>query len=353
MLCLYSLMVRIVLLISIFLLGFSFQNSNPKRPIKQIKKIHQGQAFYQAAQTGNKSGLRRKYKIALKEFGLIHLLTPSGIHLSSILGLFLLFLPRRYHIGIFCLTLLIFVTTSGLYSLKRVLYFQIITFFLKGKYKNQIGFFLTFILDALLGGYLASPLSYAYSFLFWGVIIFSDKGFSQITINLFWAQLISIYFGTGSVNLFSIIINPLFTGLYSFLFPLFSLNYWVLQLSWLTQLINDFHFLILKSLYFFKQNLSLFLIYSHPLILALPIFTIKKKKNIIFILLFFCLNLNLSEHSSKDYKVFYSIPERSELLTMKKDKLSFFDIMCNRLYFDSFWRYSCKERSSIHGGPVF
>lgn len=346
-------MARIILLFSIFILGFNFQNSNFKRTKKHSKKMNQAKAFYQAAQTGDKSNLTQKYKLALKEFGLIHLLTPSGIHLSAILGIFLFFLPKKYHIGIFSFTLLIFVTTTGLYSLKRVLYFQIITFFLKGKFKNQIGFILTFILDAFLGGYLASPLSFSYSFLFWGVIIFSKKSFINVSINLFLAQLISIYFGHGSINLFAIIINPLFTSLYSFLFPIFSLNYWILDSFGFTKLIIDFHHYFLNILHFLKQNLSIFLLTSHPLILLLPLISFRSKKGIVSVLCFFCLNLNQSNLYSKDINFFYTIPEKSELIITKKNKLNFFDIKCNRYFMGSYWRYSCKERSSKYGGPIF
>ena len=326
-----------------------------KAPLKKMnrsKEIDQGLAFYQATQTGDKSNIKRVYKEALKEFGLIHLLTPSGIHLSSILGIFLVFLPRKYHIGIFLMALFTFITIPGLYSLKRVIYFQIITFFLKGRYKNQLGFVLTFLLDALLGGFIASPLSYAYSFLFWGVIIFSTSSTLKTILNLFFAQLIAVYFTSGSVNLFSIIINPILTAIYSFLFPLFSLNYWILDIDWLTSHIVELHILLLNLLAFIKGHLSLFLISSHPLILLLPIFSFNKKVISLFLLIF-SLNLNFSSKSLNDTNVFYSLPETSEFLELKKNKIIFVDIKCNRLFRGSFWRYSCKERPSRYGGPVF
>jgi len=44
--------------------------------------------IYRAMTSGNKRGLNRKLKTVMKNFGLMHILTPSGIHLSSVLSIF-------------------------------------------------------------------------------------------------------------------------------------------------------------------------------------------------------------------------------------------------------------------------
>lgn len=345
-------MVRIILLLSIFLLGFGFSLSTTPKIIKVKTNISQGKAFYIAAQTGDKTSLHSKNKIALKEFGLIHLLTPSGIHLSSILGIFLIFLPRKFHIGIFLFALILVLNQPGLFSLKRVLYFQIISFFLKGSHKNQISFVLTFLLDALLGGYNLSPLSYAYSFLFWGVIIFTNGGFAAIALNLFLAQLIAIYFTSSSINFFSIIINPIITTLYSFLFPMFSFNYWVVDSDWATDLIIKTHSLLIGFIYLIKVSLSNYVITSHPLILFLPFIKFLKQKSVLTALLLFCLNLGPSLKNSKEKQVYYSIPERSEYLSKKKESLIFIDLKCKMKLVNFLWDFNCKKRPSQFGGPV-
>ncbi|MEX1098770.1 MAG: ComEC/Rec2 family competence protein, partial [Bacteriovoracaceae bacterium] len=128
---------------------FSFH----KRPKSQLRGAP---AVYQALITGNKSGVPRKTIDTMKTFGLMHLLTPSGLHLGSFLLLFKCFPKFK-----FLITLLMFLgsfSIPGFLALKRMLVFYLVNFRLKN---IQLSFIATFILSLLIGNYAESPMSFA------------------------------------------------------------------------------------------------------------------------------------------------------------------------------------------------
>lgn len=344
---------KIIYIISIFLLNASLKYTyvQPQSPTKVNKPYkNQAKAFYHAAQTGDKSSLKQSTKKLLKKFGLIHLLTPSGIHLSAILGIFIFFLPRKFHLFLFLAVLLYFLSFPSFYSLKRVLYFQIILFFLKGTHQTKAAFFFTFILDLISGGYSLSPLSFAYSFLFWGTIIFSPK--KTVVLNLFIAQLIAVYFSAGELNFLAIVVNPVFTALYSFLFPLMSLNLWVLKFSLLSDLFVLFHHYLLEILSLISSLTSIFIIKKSSFLLILP-FLRFKLLDIVTVTLFYSPFLNNKPYQHKELAYFYSLPHPRELISNNNKSLNFIDIKCTKRFKEDFWSYKCKKKPSKYGGPVF
>lgn len=347
-------MAKLIFILSIFLLGHSFslpQTIKPK-PMVSVSK-NQAKAFYEAAQTGEKAKLSSKTKDNLKRFGLIHLLTPSGIHLSSILGLFLFLFNRKYKFIFLLGTLIFFYNFPELQSLRRVLYFQIIILFLKGPLKIKQAFILTFILDLLLGGYSSNPLSYSFSFIFWGLIIYSRTKL-QAAINLFLAQLLVVFISqTGSVNLLAIVINPVFTAIYSFLFPLFSLNYWLGESELLTQYIIHFHFYYLKTISWFADYFKILSITSHPFILLLPFLLNKlSRPTSLSLLLLIPLSLNpLKKETSGTPTKFISLHDKDEIKKITKTKIYFYEIECRRKFKGEIWELKCKKKPSKYGGP--
>ena len=141
--------ISILLLSQIYAQNISFSKKVPLNlNIKRLKDWKPNQsAFYYSSQTGEKVGISPTLKKALKEFGLIHLLTPSGIHLSSLLLVFFLFIKRKAHKYIYFCLLILIIPLTGFYSLKRIIIFHILKCF---KLSTQQSFILTFIIDIFI-----------------------------------------------------------------------------------------------------------------------------------------------------------------------------------------------------------
>jgi hypothetical protein len=342
-------MLKVIYLLSFFLFAYGFQDyGNYQFQVRKSPKLNQAEAFMQAAQTGNKASFNYHNKNLLKRFGLLHLLTPSGLHLSSILGLMLIFLPRKFHIVVFVVTLAFFINNPALYSLKRVLYFQIIRYFCKS---SKLSFLMAFFVDYITGGFYKSVLSYAYSFLFWGVIIFSPKNYWILCKNLFIAQLVAINFNQDSINFFTLIINPVFTSLYSTLFPLMSLNYWLLDIAILKDAIIKFHHMLLELLWYLDQQLKIFELRPHFVFFALP-FLSGLKIHYYLILLVIPFELNkTSLHKPGLAKVFYPLKSNDEMMSSDSKKIHFVGLNCRKKFKENYWDFYCKKKPSKNGGP--
>lgn len=343
-------MLKLIYLISILLLCYSTTTISKQSLLKRSSPIkNQGQAFYQAAQTGDKSALKHQNKKLLKKFGVIHLLTPSGIHLSAILGLILFFLPRKFHIYLFCGILFYFTKFPELYSLKRVLYFQIILFLLKGK-RIDLAFVLTFIFDLISGGFIKSPLSFSYSFLFWGTIMFSNKG--KLVYSLFLAQLIALFFSSGELNLLSSIVNPILTSIYSFCFPLMSLNFWILKAATITKFFFEFHESILMVLKTIDSATTFLLIKKSTILLFIP-FMRMKPRIVLCLSLFYSAALNNPQLKEKESSYLYSLASEEEIIRSKMNRIEFLEVKCIKKFKGEYWNFLCKKKPSKYGGPIF
>ena len=145
--------------------------------------------FLATLATGDKSRLRKKFKRTFKLFGIYHLFTPSGLHLSAIILPFL-YLLKRWPSKIlklsFIFLLLPLFWLEKFYSLKRMCLFHILRLLLP-KMRYRIIFILTFFLNFILGGWQQSPISFALSYLFFGAILFSTNK-KQIFANLFFLK---------------------------------------------------------------------------------------------------------------------------------------------------------------------
>jgi len=176
---------------------------------------------------GDKSGLSRKTKKGHKNLNLLHLFTPSGIHLSSIAFILLpvIFLLRKLTPMLPCLFFFTLYTLAfmlpGYWSIKRIILLKAFHLFPKELDSFTI-FLLAFTFDFFFGTYKYSPLSFIYSFLFLG-IIFSMKDFPKISFLyfIFIAQLIICYFQKETLFILSPLLGILLTLLFSFCFPFF------------------------------------------------------------------------------------------------------------------------------------
>ena len=222
-------------------------------------------SLYKAITTGNTSGLSKKFKDKIQSYGLIHLMTPSGLHLATLVGLFRSFPLIR---AIILVLLFIFINHfDGYDSMTRVIIFQLISYKVK-KYT----FALTIFISIIIGHYQSSALSFTYSFLFWGTILI----FKNNPIKMLFFLNYSMYFMNGITGSFasplSIIVNPSMSFITTLFFPVLVLNNFLpyqLQPSSLINLFFDIWFSIfeyiqridlLDSLYFSPFFLIIFLV---------------------------------------------------------------------------------------------
>ena len=161
--------------------------------LKNASYSKRAKGLYYALMTGDKRNLDKGTREQFKKMGLMHLLTPSGLHLSSLIVIIKL-VPLHWQLlflGFICLG---FLLIEDYYAIKRVIIFKIITLVLQklfhGKTNNHKGnhnkwaFLLTFLVDMLIGNFHQSPLSYIYSFLFWGTILFHSGGIFKLSYKL-------------------------------------------------------------------------------------------------------------------------------------------------------------------------
>ncbi len=200
--------------------------------------------------TGYGPRISKEIAKAHKITGTKHLFTPSGIHYSALLSILLLttflfkknqsYLKRIVSIIIPCCIFLL----PSFYSLKRVALFHLLfLIFLKIKIKLSLHhcFIMTFLIDLIFGNYQNSPLSFAYSFLFWGAIISqSAKAKYHIILALFSARIISCFFLTQTIFPLSILFNFFITLLFTLIFPFLFFLYWVPDISsWQYQILEN------------------------------------------------------------------------------------------------------------------
>jgi hypothetical protein len=217
--------------------------------------------FFVKSITGHEPYRQNELKQSLRNLGLIHLLTPSGLHLSS---LFILIKKWRilYPICLFSLFL------PGLYSLKRVAIIKTFRSFLPLK----VSFILSFCIDLLFGNFINSPISFSLSFLFLGIIIFIRK---NLWLHFFIGQMIVSLFFEQSISILALFISPLLTFIFSCAFP------WLLM-SYFTSFGLGFSAWFIKKFLWIVSKSDILLI-EPSFILILAFILIKRKWSLLFL----------------------------------------------------------------------
>lgn len=148
---------------------------------------------------GDKSMLPKKVIKIHREMNLLHLMTPSGLHLGSLLliVLFLCKVPQffgrvSWHsekvlYGALILLGVSTFTLQGIDSFKRMILFALIRKFPFKTFTKKSAFLLTFLISAFFGQLQENPLSFCFSFLFLGILLFSSNRFLML-ISLFLSQ---------------------------------------------------------------------------------------------------------------------------------------------------------------------
>lgn len=305
---------KIILLISIYLLtigklqqtSFKFHSKVYKRSYSKIW-TKEASKMYDATQIGYKRGLPKDLINSFQRLGIIHLLTPSGIHLACILFFLKKILNKHILTILIGVFLVVLKTVGGFYSIKRICIFFLINKIFKS---NRLSFVITFLVDLLIGGYADSPLSFALSFMFWGTIIFSKDSKYLVIINLFICQLISSYFFSSQVNLFSFILNPLITSLFSSFFSLLSFQYWTNFFISLDTLVLILIKVLITSIKWIDSVLYFANTYVGILIFLIVLFPRKKHFFVLVIYLIFNVK-TLNSENQKSYNGSYYLKESS------------------------------------------
>lgn len=238
--------------------------------------------------TGNKKSIYPTVKKKFDRLALSHLFTPSGIHLASLYFLLLPFLKRSKNKLIILIPLLGFsYFFTPFHSIKRILLMKVTAVWLDQRDIFKV-FIISFLWDFFLGTYSISPLSYAYSFLFLGIIIsFQNRPKLYLPIALFGGQIMTQFFTDIPLTTTGFIWNFALTSLFSFLYPFFFIIFLFPKIPYSENLIHFFYQAVS-----FSSNTAVsigsFMATFNLVILTLYLSIGGRKSLIIGLLLIFC-----------------------------------------------------------------
>ena len=356
----------------LYLLRFEFYHSYSDRPepeLIQNKREILGQKLSSknhtelllAYNTGYKKHLSRKLKNNYRLLNLYHLFTPSGIHLSAIyLLLFpLLKLIRKKSKKIFIITnnllCLAIMLLPGSYSLKRISLLRLIHFnqrFLPFRIGLVACFMIAFVLDYLFGTFADSPLSFAYSYLFLGIIItMATKPKLLLPFALMGGQIIVSYFQQTPLTYWGGLAGFFLTAIFSLLFPVFFLFFWIpcLPLEKLTAFILNFYQLLVNSCAAIAKDIGYFES-SILLLILVPFITLRISLRtkaigvVLFVLFHSNPALNLPRHLFKrSIPAVEAYPPATEVKSIKRNRngysFQFYDgVKCQLILLNGYYQ---------------
>lgn len=246
---------------------------------------------------GGQKGVSKSVITSHKNLYLIHLFTPSGLHLSSLfffLTPLLSFLKFKSFNYFFMASLLLTLPPfflDGFWAVKRVSFLRLLFLvFKKTPLKLSLFaiFILAFALDFVFGTFKDSPLSFTYSFLFLGMI-FAGQKWPSIWLPLFimLGQFIVCFFQQIPFFPLNFFLGFLLTSLFSLLFPIFFLAFCIPQFSVIAKFfLSLFLFLVKFGSDFLKNSPSFFISGDGLLLIFLLISSLDFKKKGIFFILF-------------------------------------------------------------------
>lgn len=184
--------------------------------------------------TGEKKWLSRQIKKSYKSLALMHLLTPSGIHLGAALFPLRFLSPLLPRFSFSFITLLIYIILMQIpsfFALKRV---ALYTGLKSTRWfsSSLLLFYFVFFIEIINGHYQQSPLSFLYSYLFWGTILCSQKqSASIIATRLFVSLLLVNSLLATKTSWLSLLVNTPLSALVALFFPFLLFTYFT-NISW-------------------------------------------------------------------------------------------------------------------------
>jgi competence protein ComEC len=276
---------------------------------------------------GQKKGLSRKIKKAHHKLHLLHLMTPSGLHLSVALLIFKKYFKKKIILQLLLLLISIMTLFMGDYNaLRRMAIF--------GLTKN---FIVTFIIDFFLGGWHQSPFSFALSFLFLGLILINKNNPKKILArDFFIAQILIAYFFQQQVYPIGFFIGFFLTPIISSLFPLYLIDFLFPGISPISKITEA---ILLFFCHFTFEGVSPFIALFFLSLFYIPYF------------LPFCFLLwpeaitNLPKHHLNK-KAFHS-PAPANYKSIKRTRSGYIlaydnDLLCRMRLYSSGWSTRCK-----------
>ncbi len=256
--------------------------------------------------------LSKEQKALHQRLALKHLFSPSGLHVSYIFGV-LFWLKRkkgeRFHLGL-CIVVgilgLFSLALPAYYPLKRTLLFSFLSLLISFKFRIKTWwiFLTTFTLDGFFGSYTEAPLSFTYSFLFWGIILV-EKNFTRRFFYLFLAQMLVSFFQGTLFYPLSLLANILILPLFSLLFPFIFFGFfsaWINISEWSLDLFQQ----VLQWMDTWTQSISF--IVTPPIILCILMFFILSvfdiRKYFILVLLLTPMVLQTTDHKREERNFF-------------------------------------------------
>jgi hypothetical protein len=168
---------------------------------------------------GNKKGLSKKYLRIHRRLNLMHLMTPSGLHLSSLLLILKPILTKSLFKTILLAMLLMALQwTNHFDSFERMAFFALLRVNPIKTFNQGQSFVLTFLFYFISGQYHQNPLSFTLSFLFLGVLIFGRYRLQIFFLLVLIQSLLCLYFNQ-SFYFLGAVYGLILSGLSLFLFP--------------------------------------------------------------------------------------------------------------------------------------
>lgn len=212
----------------VFFFGTSFLKSNrtysalPKAKCSQQLEMKLSDSYVRGKKYCVPKALREQHR----DLGLFHLMTPSGLHLSSLL---LLLFPLKF-LGssriLFLMSALIIWChvqgLNGLYSLKRMSTLHL-TSLLMPKLTRRWLLLITLLLEFIGGSFTQSPLSFSLSTMFL-IIIFESKNNVQRLTSFFLAQMLISYVFKQSFFPIGSLLGFILTSIFTFIFPVIAVE---------------------------------------------------------------------------------------------------------------------------------
>lgn len=220
---------RLIFLLGAALLLFSPRSSSLNSYFRENKKVRLGDNLPlsdlgKAYLLGDKSLLPRKVIKLHQGLNLMHLMTPSGLHLASLLFIVSPVIKKSFIKCFFLLLLLVSLQiTPGFDSFERMTVFALLRCQPWVPISSRVSFLLTFIFFILSGQYESNPLSFSLSFLFLGALLYSRHRLEMIFFITLVQSLISFSFQQ-PFYLFSILWGFLLSLVSVVLFPLMAIE---------------------------------------------------------------------------------------------------------------------------------
>lgn len=298
--------------------------------------------LWESMLSGRSAPVSRWIKDQYRELGLNHLFTPSGFHLSAALWpFFKMITQKKGQILILLLVGLAVFSLEGQGALKRMVLIKCHQKLLGQK----TGFIVALLLDVLWGSFADSPLSFAYSFLFLGLIYSGPK---LLFLWFFFAQALIAFFNGSHLSPLMLLLSPLLNLAFAFAMPLLlvlAIPLW----SWQAD-IGILILTALQGLVKVSATLNTFVPAWEihlGVLLCFGLFYYSHKKALALALLLISNGLNLDRERTPGYPRYDFTPsgEVSKIIQMEKDTVIYFkDGRCNRRLIRGMWWEKCSPR---------